>query len=586
MSLLKPLLPEYDPLKWARMPFGERARLACQSFAVQGWGSPAAVYLFYALKIALYIAGWWLFCSFTPGLGNLGTIGHWWLAKTAFQKAVLWSMLFEGLGLGCGSGPLTARYMPPFTAFLHFLRPGTIKRPLVATLPVLGGYKRTWLDVLAYAAVNVLLIATLISKSIPAGLEAAIAALYLVLALADKTIFLSARGEHYWTAVTLFALASNWTGAVKALWLALWFWAGFSKLNHHFTSVVCVMNSNAPGTASIPGLRKRFYRSFPDDLRPSRLADIAHGGVALEFGVPLLLFLGKGGTGTTVGLIMMVFLHAFITSNVPAGVPLEWNVMMVYGGFFLFDQHAHVSIFSMSPVSGAFLAVMIALIPMLGNLYPSRISFLMAMRYYAGNWPYSVWLFKGESHRKLERIKKTAAWVPDQVARFYDETTAIALASKLMGWRLLHLQGRALSDLVPQAVDHFEDYTWMDGELVGGMVLGYDFGDGHFYDEELLYAIQQECGFEVGELRVIMVESQPFGRRTVCYRIHDAATGRLAHGDIDIQALRERQPWESSQARPSGAAEPDADGDDERASERHLEQADAERDVEEALADE
>jgi hypothetical protein len=204
----------------------------------------------------------------------------------------------------------------------------------------------------------------------------------------------------------------------------------------------------------------------------------------------------------------------------------------------------------MSPVSGALLSVMLVVIPVLGNLFPSRISFLMAMRYYAGNWPYSVWLFQGESYRKLDGIKKTAAWVPDQLLRFYDQSTAVALSSKVVGWRLLHLEGRALSDLVPRAVDTFEDYTWVDGELVCGMVLGYNFGDGHLHDEELLHAVQQECGFEDGELRVIMVEAQPFGRRTCNYRIHDANTGMLAEGDIDVRELRGRQAWESSAAAP------------------------------------
>jgi hypothetical protein len=548
MSFLKPAVLPYDAIEWSQKPFAERARMACESYAVQGWGSPSAVYLFYAFKILLYAGGWWLFCGFTPGMGDLGSISHWGLSGPAFQKAILWSMLFEGLGLGCGSGPLTARYVPPFTAFLHFLRPGTTKRPLFAGLPILGGYRRTWLDVLLYAAAQVLLVAALVSKSVPNGILIPIVALYPVLALADKTIFLSARGEHYWTAVTVFALASNWVPAAKALWLALWFWAGFSKLTPHFTSVVCVMNSNAPGTELMPWLRKRFYKDFPSDLRPSRLADIAHAGAALEFGVPLVLFLGKGGTLTTVGLIMMVFLHSFITSNVPPGVPLEWNVMMVYGGFFLFSEHAHVSIFSMSPASAVFLAVMVIAIPLLGNIFPRRISFLMAMRYYAGNWPYSVWLFKGESYRKLDKVKKTAAWVPDQLARFYDRNTAVAIASRTVGWRLMHLQGRALSDLIPKAVDRLEDYVWVDGELVCGMVLGYNFGDGHLHDEEFLHAVQEQCGFEDGELRVIMVEAQPLGRRTVNYRVHDASTGKLAEGDIDVRELRKRQPWERSEA--------------------------------------
>jgi hypothetical protein len=548
MGFMTPVAPTYDALEWSRKPFPERARLACETYALQGWGSPGAVYFFYALKGVFYVAGWLAFCSFTPGIGfgHLGTIDDWWLSSVAFQKAILWSMLFEGLGLGCGSGPLTARYVPPFTAFLHFLRPGTTKRPLFAALPVLGGYRRTWLDTGLYAAAQILLVSALVSNAPARGLLFAIVGIYVVLALADKTIFLSARGEHYWTAVTLFALATNWVPAAKALWLALWFWAGFSKLTPHFTSVVCVMNSNAPTTAKMPWQRKLFYRSYPEDLRPSRIANIAHAGAALEFGVPLVLFLGKGGTVTVVGLCMMVFLHTFITSNVPPGVPLEWNVMMVYGGFFLFSENADVSIFSMPLACGAFLAVMIVAVPLLGNLVPSRVSFLMSMRYYAGNWPFSVWLFRGESHKKLERIKKSAAWVPDQLARFYDPATALGIASRTVGFRLLHLQGRTLADLIPIAVDRFEDYTWADGELVCGLVLGYNFGDGHLHDEELLKAVQDQCGFEEGELRVIMVEGQPFGRHTVHYRVHDASTGEIANGLSDVRILRQRQPWEAT----------------------------------------
>ncbi|MFL5346028.1 MAG: DUF3556 domain-containing protein, partial [Hyalangium sp.] len=543
---MKPLVPEYDPLEWAQKPFAERARMACETYAVQGWGSPSAVYLFYGLKLVLYVGGWWLFCSFTRGMGDLGTIDSWGFSVVAFEKAVLWSLLFEGLGLGCGSGPLTARYVPPFTAFLHFLRPGTIKRPFDARLPVLGGYRRTWLDVGLYAAAQVLLLSALVSGTPARGLLLAISLLYLVLALADKTIFLSARGEHYWTALTLFALFSHWLPGAKALWIALWFWAGFSKLTPHFTSVICVMNSNAPFTAPIARVRRRFYRNFPDDLRPGRFADIAHGGAALEFGIPIVMLVAHGGTLTKVGLAMMVFLHCFISAQVPAGVPLEWNVMMIYGGFFLFSRHAHTTIFDMPPACGVFLAVMLVAIPLLGNLFPKRISFLMAMRYYAGNWPYSVWLFRGESYRKLDAIKKAAAWVPDQLARFYDRPTAVAVASRTVGWRLMHLQGRAMGDLVPMAVDRFEDYTWVDGELVCGMILGYNFGDGHLHDEELLAAIQEECGFEDGELRVMMVEAQPFGRHTCNYRVHDACTGLMAEGELDVRVLQSRQAWERS----------------------------------------
>jgi hypothetical protein len=40
-----------------------------------------------------------------------------------------------------------------------------------------------------------------------------------------------------------------------------------------------------------------------------------------------------------------------------------------------------------------------------------------------------------------------------------------------------------------------------------------------------------------------MVESQPLGRHTLHYRIRDAKTGELEHGEADVRELRKRQPW-------------------------------------------
>ena len=39
---------------------------------------------------------------------------------------------------------------------------------------------------------------------------------------------------------------------------------------------------------------------------------------------------------------------------------------------------------------------------------PSRVSFLLAMRYYAGNWAYNIWLFRGDAVRKLAKLVKAA----------------------------------------------------------------------------------------------------------------------------------------------------------------------------------
>ena len=150
MAFLRPTPPPYDPLTWAKMPFAERGRMVCEAWAMQGYGAPTGVLALYALKVAAYIGGWIAFCSFSPTLGGVGSIAAWWLEPMAFQKAIVFSMLFEVLGLGCGSGPLTGRYYPPFGGFLYFLRRGTTKLPLFPELPLLGGRTRGTLDVVLY----------------------------------------------------------------------------------------------------------------------------------------------------------------------------------------------------------------------------------------------------------------------------------------------------------------------------------------------------------------------------------------------------------------------------------------------------
>ena len=546
MGLLDPTPPPYDALEWVKRPLAERGRMVCEAWAMQGYGTPPGVFAAYGIKVALYIGGWIAFCGTSPELGSPESIATWWLHPIAFQKAMVWSLLFEVLGLGCGSGPLTGRYFPPIGGFLFFLRPGTIKLPLLPRLPLLGGSRRTVLDAALYLALLVACVRALLAPA--PGLEhfLPIALLVPLLGITDRTIFLAARAEHYWVMVMCFAFAGNWIAGAKAVQLALWFWAGFSKLNHHFPTVVCVMTSNGPFTR-IPWLRRRMYRDYPRDLRPSRLATtMAHAGALLEFGVPLAFVLTPLGTPPVVAVVLMLLLHGYITSSVPMGVPIEWNVAVVYGGMALFWAHTRVPVWSVGPPwLAALLLVMLVVLPLLGNLAPARLSFLMAMRYYAGNWAYSIWLFKGETYRKLGKLTTSSPWVYDQLARFYDRRTSVGLLGKVMGFRLMHLHGRALPILVPRAVERLEDYEWLDGEIVAGLVLGWNFGEGHLHQEQLLGSIQQQCGFEAGELRCIFVESQPLGRSTLAYRIVDAKTGELERGELPVAELRSRQPWQA-----------------------------------------
>ena len=65
----------------------------------------------------------------TQGLGGLGDLSNWWTEPIVFEKAVVWTMLWEVLGLGAGSMPLTLRFSPMIGGFLYWLRPGTTRLP-------------------------------------------------------------------------------------------------------------------------------------------------------------------------------------------------------------------------------------------------------------------------------------------------------------------------------------------------------------------------------------------------------------------------------------------------------------------------
>jgi hypothetical protein len=92
-------------------------------------------------------------------------------------------------------------------------------------------------------------------------------------------------------------------------------------------------------------------------------------------------------------------------------------------------------------------------------------------------------------------------------------------------------------------VNNIDEYAWRDGELIAGIVLGWNFGDGHLHNEQLLHSLQKRCAFETGELRCIFVESQPFGRPYMEWRIVDAKDGEVERGRVSVKELMELQPY-------------------------------------------
>ena len=220
---------------------------------------------------------------------------------------------------------------------------------------------------------------------------------------------------------------------------------------------------------------------------------------------------------------------------------------MIFGLLFLFGHYGDVPMNTLDdPLLIALLALIGVAMPVLGNLFPEKISFLLGMRYYAGNWATSLWLFRkdAEAEQKLNRqICRVAPIVIEQLARSYDRETAEYLMEKGIGFRALHSHGRALIGLLPRAADQVEDYEVREGELVSGIVNGWNFGDGHFHDEDLIEAVQERCGFEPGEVRVVVLEGQPIQVQRQHYWIYDAAEGLLEEGWVDVAEMVRRGPW-------------------------------------------
>jgi transmembrane protein DUF3556 len=536
-----------DLVESPKKGFAELVREGCEGYVLQGIGLPVTAYVFHGVKLCLFVLGWMFFCSFTPGLGSPWHFGAWWLEGVAFQKAFIWACLVEVLGCGCMSGPLGFHIWPPFTAFLHFLRPGTIKLAPFPNVPLFGGTTRTWLDVTLYAAFVASLLRALVAVEIGAAQLVPIVVLLPLCGLGDKTILLAARVEHHFAMIVCFLLAGNWIAGCKAVQLAIWFWAGVSKLTVAFGYVIPVMTVNNPLVRSAT-LRRRMFVSYPDDLRPSRLGKtMAHAGTFLELAAPLtLLFVTHPGPLLVVGMILVLMLHGFILGNMPAGAVFEWNLISLYAAFFLFVGHPQVTVLDIgSTALTLYLVVALIALPLIGNLVPSRVSFLVAMRYYAGNWAWNAWLFRGDSYKKLNAVKRASPLFREQLERFAPEEAA-NMDSRGMAFRSLHLQGRTLGLLLPKAISGrpFQEYNYVDGENVAGSVLGWNFGEGHLGDHRLLQCVQEQCRFEDGELRAITVESQPLFGSTLHWRIVDAKRGVLAEGDAQLDELARRAPWD------------------------------------------
>src|SRR3954468_14177012 len=98
MGFLEPSLPVVDMAEWSKGTRSERIRPMARHWAEVGFGTPVALHLFYVGKVCLYVLGGWLIVLCTKGIDGFTNVGDWWSEPIVFEKAVLYTLLFEVIG--------------------------------------------------------------------------------------------------------------------------------------------------------------------------------------------------------------------------------------------------------------------------------------------------------------------------------------------------------------------------------------------------------------------------------------------------------------------------------------------------------
>ena len=568
MGFTKPQLPDVDPETFLQKPLMERMRMLATEWAENGFGAPRMVHTIYIVKLVFFFTlGGITVATATSGLPAVWHVAQWWNQPIVYQKLILWTVLLETIGVAGSWGPLAGKVKPMTGGILFWARPGTIRLRPWRWVPLTHGDRRTWFDVGVYLALLASLAAALLSpgahsdslsKVLPHNTSGLVSptlliapiTLLVLIGLRDKTIFLAARGEQYLPVLVIFTALPfvNMIIALKMVIVVVWVGAGFSKFGKHFSNVIPPMVSNTIFAPKF--VRKAHYRDFPNNLRPSRLADfMAHvNGTTVEIAAPLVLFFSTNKLLTLGAALLMVGFHLFIISTFPLAVPLEWNVVFAYATVFLFLGFPNWNGYAPWDMTPGWLALVIAaallFFPVLGNLRPDKVSFLPSMRQYAGNWASAIWAFAPGAEAKLDLVTRSARNQVDQFIDFgYEPQWAEITSQRTIAWRSMHSQGRGLFSLLLKHLPDINTRTVREGEFICNSLIGFNFGDGHLHNTDLIRAVQTEAAFEPGECVIAWVESEAFGSGVQHYQLIDAALGVIERGTWKVADAVAEQPW-------------------------------------------
>ena len=144
MGFTKPDLPDVDPDTFMQLPLMHRMKVLALHWAEHGFGTPRMVHAIYIVKLLFfYILGGVVVATATSGLPPFWHVAAWWNQPVVYEKAVLWTVLLETIGVAGSWGPLAGQFKPMTGGIRYWARPGTIRLPPWKRVPLTAGDRRT-----------------------------------------------------------------------------------------------------------------------------------------------------------------------------------------------------------------------------------------------------------------------------------------------------------------------------------------------------------------------------------------------------------------------------------------------------------
>ena len=283
MAFMTGNFPPVEPATFMDKPYRERLKTLTRHWVDYGFGSPKVIMVMYLFKLVFFFA-----LGGDPGrhadLASEPAASRAWFDQPIFyEKAILWTVLLECLGVAGSWGPLAGHFQPMTGGWHYYARPRHDPQlaPWPDKVPFTEGDERTLVDVLLYLGAAGRLVVSLALPGVHThGIDRALASqqgpgrrrrrssrsivLLVLLGLRDKVLFIAARSEQYLPALIFMAFFPfvDMIVAAKLLIVIVWFCAGFSKCNRHFPTCSRRWSCNVPWLPS-KAIKRMHYAELP-----------------------------------------------------------------------------------------------------------------------------------------------------------------------------------------------------------------------------------------------------------------------------------------------------------------------------------